>query len=213
VIVGAHFDHLGYGEDGNSVYKGSTRQIHNGADDNASGTAALLALAEDIKLRGNRMYNYIFVAFGSQEMGMQGSSNFATNNPDAVTHANYMINLDMVGRLNERKQNLTISGVQTASQWGNSFKATLTGIKVKLDSTIVAGSDQATFAGKNVPALNVSTGTHADYHKPTDDTDKVNYEGENDIIKYLLELTGRFDAMPAMTFNPIREARHKPASK
>ncbi len=214
VILGAHFDHLGYGEDGNSAYKGTAKQIHNGADDNASGTAALLALAEDIKLRGNRNYNYIFVAFGAQELGMQGSRQFTVQNPDAVSHTNYMINMDMLGRLNERKQNLTISGVQTAAQWNNVIRSIVLGIKVKLDSTIVTNSDQAVFYHKNVPALHVTTGMHSDYHKPSDDTDKINYEGENEIIRYLLELTSKLEAMPALTFSESKEAtKAKPASK
>ena len=119
VVIGAHYDHLGYGEDGNSLYAGKDRQIHNGADDNASGTAALLTIAEWMKHNKLRHYNYLFVHFSGEELGLYGSKAFTKETGIDSAHIAYMMNMDMVGRLNDSTHALTLGGVGTSPAWSN----------------------------------------------------------------------------------------------
>ncbi|MEY2916635.1 MAG: hypothetical protein RIS73_349, partial [Bacteroidota bacterium] len=118
IILGAHYDHLGYGEDHNSLYTGTTPQIHNGADDNASGTAALIELTKLLKASKFKNNNYLFVSFSGEELGLFGSKFFTEHSPVNLTTANYMINMDMVGRLNDSTHGLTIGGYGTSPAWG-----------------------------------------------------------------------------------------------
>src|SRR5882724_8108483 len=118
VILGAHYDHLGYGEDGNSMLRTGEKLIHNGADDNASGTAAVLELARFLitsKLKNN---NYLFIAFSAEELGLNGSKYYTEHPTIELQHVNYMINMDMVGRLNDTTKVLTIGGYGTSPMWG-----------------------------------------------------------------------------------------------
>ncbi|HEX6181172.1 MAG TPA: M28 family peptidase, partial [Chitinophagaceae bacterium] len=118
VILGAHYDHLGYGEDGNSMIRNSTTpQIHNGADDNASGIAALIELAGMLKKSKLTANNYLFIAFSGEELGLHGSKYFTEHPTVNISTANYMINMDMVGRLNDTSKVLTIGGVGTSPAW------------------------------------------------------------------------------------------------
>ena len=101
MILGAHFDHLGYGEDGNSMLRTGEKLIHNGADDNASGTAALIELARKLKASKATNNNYLFIAFSGEELGLFGSKYFTEHPLSTLDQVNYMINMDMVGRLND----------------------------------------------------------------------------------------------------------------
>ncbi|MBS1655097.1 MAG: M20/M25/M40 family metallo-hydrolase, partial [Bacteroidetes bacterium] len=101
VVLGAHFDHLGYGEDGNSMLRTGEKLIHNGADDNASGTAALIELARIIKNEKDKKNNFLFISFSAEELGLFGSKYFTENPTIDLGSVNYMINMDMVGRLND----------------------------------------------------------------------------------------------------------------
>src|SRR5688572_15407954 len=101
VVLGAHYDHLGYGEDGNSMFRTGDRSIHNGADDNASGTAALIELARILKASKSKNHNYLFIAFSGEELGLNGSKYFVEHPTIDLRSVNYMINMDMIGRLND----------------------------------------------------------------------------------------------------------------
>ena len=120
VILGAHYDHLGYGEDGNSMIRTGEKNIHNGADDNASGTAALIELARKLKTSKATNNNYLFIAFSGEELGLFGSKYFTENPTIDLKTVNYMINMDMVGRLNDSSKVLTI-GVMALHQHGQMF--------------------------------------------------------------------------------------------
>lgn len=188
VIIGAHFDHLGYGEDGNSMVRNAQPAIHNGADDNASGTAALLELARLLKISKAKKNNYLFIAFSGEELGLYGSKYFTENPTIDIGQVNYMINLDMVGRLNDSTGRLTIGGIGTSPQWGKLLKTEGLTFQVRLDSSGTGPSDHTSFYLKQIPVLFFFTGLHSDYHRPSDDADKLNYSGTARIVTYIHDL-------------------------
>jgi hypothetical protein len=206
IVLGAHFDHLGNGEDKNSLYVGSTPMIHNGADDNASGTAALITLAKIIKNKGNKKYNYLFAAFSGEELGLYGSKYFVEHCPINLNNINYMINMDMVGRLNDSTHGLTLGGFGTSPIWGNIINTNDPYFKIKIDSAGSGPSDHTSFYRKDIPVLFFFTGTHSDYHKPSDDAEKINFEGEVKIIRYIESLIDKTVELDKISFLKTREA-------
>jgi hypothetical protein len=190
VILGAHFDHLGYGEDGNSMLRTGEHLIHNGADDNASGTAALIELARMLKASKLNKNNYLFIAFSGEELGLFGSKYFVENPTINLSNVNYMINMDMVGRLNDSTKVLTIGGFATSPEWSSliNMKNKKSPFVIKVDSSGTGPSDHTSFYRKDIPVLFFFTGLHSDYHKPTDDFDKINYRGELAVINYIYSL-------------------------
>jgi aminopeptidase YwaD len=208
IIFGAHYDHLGYGEDGNSLHATGERQIHNGADDNASGTAALIELARLLKQSKNKNNNYAFIAFSGEELGLFGSKYFTEHPTVSLQTVNYMINMDMIGRLNDTTKSLTIGGYGTSPVWGNVF-TTLNKQKyfsLRYDSSGTGPSDHTSFYLKNIPVLFFFTGLHTDYHKPTDDFNKINYTGEALVIKYIESLVNITNDKGKLAFQKTREA-------
>lgn len=205
IIIGAHYDHLGYGEDHNSLYTGTTPQIHNGADDNASGTAALIELGKLIKASRYKNNNYLFICFSGEELGLFGSKYFTDHPTIDFTTANYMINLDMVGRLNDSTHGLNIGGFGTSPVWGQTLTASDKFFKIKFDSSGTGPSDHTSFYRKDIPVLFFFTGLHSDYHKPTDDADKINYTGEWMVMKYIFKLIEDTDKKGKLAFTKTRE--------
>ncbi|MEY3435599.1 MAG: hypothetical protein RL335_55 [Bacteroidota bacterium] len=189
IVIGAHFDHLGFGEDGNSMLRTSERLIHNGADDNASGTAGLMLLAELIKKEKIKSHNFLFVAFSAEELGLMGSKYFVENPTVDLSKISYMINMDMIGRLNDSTKSITVGGFGTSPVWASVVKADKkTPISFKIDSSGTGPSDHTSFYRKDIPVLFFFTGIHGDYHKPSDDWDKINYKGEWNILKFALSI-------------------------
>ena len=194
VVLGAHYDHLGFGEDGNSILRTAGKQIHNGADDNASGTAALLELARALKSSRYKQNNYLFIAFSGEELGLYGSKYFVENPTIDLKSVSYMINMDMVGRLNDSSKTITIGGYGTSPVWGELYNATgknklyNTNLQYRFDSSGTGPSDHTSFYNKGVPVLFYFTGLHSDYHRPTDDFDKINYTGQLHIVKHVLSV-------------------------
>ena len=207
VILGAHFDHLGYGEDHNSLYTGSTPMIHNGADDNASGTAALIELAKQVKKSKLRNNNYIIIAFSGEELGLFGSKYFTEHPTVDISKANYMINMDMVGRLNDSTHGVTIGGYGTSPWWGQTLTASDKYFKLNFDSSGTGPSDHTSFYRKDIPVLFFFTGAHSDYHKPSDDADKINYTGELMLIRYIYNVIDKTNDKGKLTFTKTREAQ------
>ena len=196
VILGAHYDHLGYGEDGNSLFAnaGKEHQVHHGADDNASGTAAVLQLAQWVKKTGKKLghYNYLFLNFSGEELGLYGSKNFVKEQGIDSAHIAYMINMDMVGRLNDTTRFLELGGVGTSPAWGD-VVAMGADFKLKLDSSGVGPSDHTSFYNVGIPVLFFFTGQHMDYHKPSDKAEQVNYAGESEVLNYVKEVVSTMD--------------------
>ena len=218
VILGAHYDHLGYGEDGNSRHTAHEPSIHNGADDNASGTAALIELARKLKASKAKNNNYLFIAFSGEELGLYGSKYFTENPTIDLKAVNYMINMDMVGRLNDSTKVITIGGYGTSPEWPNVIskeyynatkktKKTLPALIIKIDSSGTGPSDHTSFYRKNIPVLFYFTGLHTDYHKPSDDADKINYTGEQVIIQQMVSVIEALNDKPRLAFTKTREAQ------
>ncbi len=205
VVIGAHYDHLGYGHSG-SLHRGEPA-IHNGADDNASGVAGLLRLAR--LLKGNKKAkrnNYLFVAFSAEELGLIGSKMLANDSLffDA-RRANYMLNMDMIGRLNPEKV-LALNGVGTSPAWKTALDAIDTkGISLKTSLSGIGPSDHTSFYLRDIPVLHFFTGQHSDYHKPGDDSEKVNYEGILQVTDLMLALIERIDSMGKLPFSKTKD--------
>jgi hypothetical protein len=204
VVIGAHFDHLGYGEDHNSLYAGNEPQIHHGADDNASGTAALIVLTKVLKNRGNKNFNYLFVAFSGEELGLYGSKYFVEHAPIDLKNVRYMINMDMVGRLNDSTHAITLGGFGTSPTWGKIIALNEMGFAIKVDSSGSGPSDHTSFYKKDIPVLFFFTGTHSDYHKPTDVADKINHQGILSITHLVEQIISK-SVLEEMVFTKTRE--------
>ena len=205
IILGAHYDHLGYGEDHNSLYAGSAPMIHNGADDNASGTAALIELGKWLKKAGYKNNNYLFVSFSGEELGLYGSKYFTDHAGIDLKTVDYMINMDMIGRLNDSTHGLTIGGYGTSPTWGKIINTKDSYFKINTDSSGSGPSDHTSFYKKDIPVLFFFTGSHKDYHKPSDDADKINFPGELQVIHYIQNIIAQTDKMDKLAFTKTRE--------
>lgn len=204
IIIGAHYDHLGYGEDHNSLWTGKP-EIHNGADDNASGTATVLELAKLLKKSKLKNNNYLFICFSGEELGLFGSKYYTENPTIKLEDVNYMINCDMVGRLNESTRAITIGGFGTSPAWGKILPEKTKTLNIKFDSSGIGPSDHTSFYLKNIPVLFFFTGTHPDYHKPTDDVEKINFTGELYVIHYIYDLINATNKSGKIAFSKTRE--------
>jgi len=202
VIIGAHFDHLGYGEEG-SLYRGE-KAIHNGADDNASGTAAMIQLARILKNKGKDK-NYLFMAFSGEESGLWGSNYFSKNATIDLGTVDYMINMDMVGRMNEEKT-LAINGVGTSPIWMDKIEAANTDtLKLVTSESGIGPSDHTSFYLQDLPVLHFFTGQHEDYHRPSDDSDKINYYGMVKVVRLIERLVLSLDQEEKIAFTKTKD--------
>ena len=212
IIIGAHYDHLGHG--GNGSLAANSADIHYGADDNASGTSAILELARMFAAEKKNKRTLIFMAFGGEEEGLLGSKYYVNNPIWPLDKTIAMINLDMVGRLNENK--LTVGGVGTAADFrslvqsknlgdvqlvgassNGSMPAPLAGsasFQLSLNEDGFGPSDHSSFYSKQIPVLFFFTGTHVDYHKPSDTFEKINYNGLTRITNFVGEIVRSVDA-------------------
>lgn len=190
VIIGAHYDHLGLGEQSGSLDANSSGKIHNGADDNASGVAGVLELATYFsKNKVKEKNNFLFLCFSGEELGLLGSKYFTDHATIDLTKVNYMINMDMIGRLDPQTKTVLIHGTGTSPVWETLVKSLETeNIKIKTDSSGTGPSDHTSFYLKNLPVLHFFTGSHSDYHKPSDDWDKINYKGEAEVLKLITKI-------------------------
>ncbi|HTY58212.1 MAG TPA: M28 family peptidase, partial [Bacteroidota bacterium] len=203
VVLGAHFDHLGLGGEGSGSLQPDTVAIHHGADDNASGTAGLLELAQAFgEHRVPLKRGLVFTFFSGEELGTLGSAWYVNNPPIPLARTACMLNMDMIGRLAGKE--LTVYGTGTSPGWNALVE------KENRDSTFTlkeipdgfGPSDHAQFYGKDIPVLFFFTGTHNDYHRPSDTWDKINYPGEERVVRYVYRLACDIDteqARPAFT--------------
>jgi hypothetical protein len=210
IIIGAHYDHLGYGSEG-SLHRGD-KEIHNGADDNASGVAVMLDLAGKLKT-ANLSNNYLFMAFSGEEMGLLGSNYFTKNATLDLSKANYMINMDMVGRL-KQDNTLAVYGVGTSPRWKQTLSSTNPGFKLVEQESGVGPSDHTSFYLQDIPVLHFFTGQHDDYHKPGDDPEKLNYEGMDAISNYIFDIITELDDDGKLAFRKTKnESEETPRFK
>jgi hypothetical protein len=189
IFIGAHYDHLGYGEYGNSKATKKDNLPHYGADDNASGVAGVLALAHHFsnEKRIEERFNYIFACFSGEEIGLIGSKDFVKNKLRNKENISFMINFDMIGKFSEDKK-LTTFGVGSAEEWVDLLKNVNNqgfNFNLILDSSGIGPSDHTSFYLAKIPVLYFHTGSHSDYHKPSDSPDKINYEGIDNILRFV----------------------------
>ncbi len=204
IVVGAHFDHLGMGRQGSSKAEKPEGLIHNGADDNASGVAGMLELAR--YFTGNNVkepYNFLFISFGAEELGLQGSRYF-TNNPTLpLNKINFMANMDMIGRYNADR-GVGIGGYGTSDKWPDIFSHVKSDTKFFTDRAGSGGSDHGSFYAKQIPVLFFHTGGHDDYHKPGDDAEKIDSVGESGILSIEIQLIERAMLLPKLEFTEVK---------
>ena len=211
IVVGAHYDHLGYGSEG-SLYRGEDKAIHNGADDNASGVAVMLNLASKLK-NSDKGNNYLFMAFSGEEMGLLGSNYFVKNATINTDSINYMINMDMVGRL-KQDSTLAVYGVGTSPIFKQVISASNKNFKIIENESGVGPSDHTSFYLNDIPVLHFFTGQHEDYHKPSDDSDKLNYEGMEIISNYIFDIITDLDDNGELAFRKTKnESEETPRFK
>jgi len=209
IVIGAHYDHLGYGTEA-SLYRGTEILVHNGADDNASGTAGLLELARLLKEAPVKNHNFMFIAFSGEEMGLLGSSYLVKHLSTPVENINCMLNMDMIGRLKPEEPVLLINGAGTSPFWKEAFsRIRVDGLQVKTSESGMGPSDHAAFYLKDIPVLHFFSGIHDDYHKPSDDADKINYEGQAMILEYMMKLIYELDNSEKIVFTKTKDSNNE----
>ncbi|MFK7925903.1 MAG: M20/M25/M40 family metallo-hydrolase [Bacteroidia bacterium] len=211
IVIGAHFDHLGYGDFG-SLHAGEPA-IHNGADDNASGVAMILQLAELTAKIETPAYNFLFIGFSGEELGLFGSKHFVKEPTIELASINCMINLDMVGRLNEEKV-LVINGVGTSPAWNAMLeKIEVHDIKITTTESGIGASDHTSFYLKDLPAVHFFTGQHKQYHKPEDDSHLVNYQGMIEVTDYIMALIQQLNEVSPIEFSKTKDESERQAAR
>ncbi len=214
IIIGAHYDHLGLNEHNNSTKVNSKGEIHNGADDNASGVSGVLELARIFsKNKATEKVNYIFALFSGEEDGLIGSKHMAETIKAKYPNVIAMINMDMIGRLNDKKD-MIVGGVGTSPQ----FKAIVeknksAGYNITLEDSGIGPTDHTSFYLKDIPVLNFFTGTHSDYHKPSDDEDKINYTGVKNIVDFVFRIANDIADLDKVEFTKTKNNAGKTRPK
>jgi len=187
VIIGAHYDHLGWG--GQGSMSPNEHVIHHGADDNASGTAGMLELAQRFAAHRDEIdRSMLFIAFGAEELGLIGSQYYVENPLIPIEQTTAMINLDMIGRMDNDQ--LTIFGVGTSPIWDSMIERSslYDSFTVRTNPDGMGPSDHASFYRNDIPVLFFHTGLHGDYHRPSDTADKINYEGMERIVQFVYDI-------------------------
>lgn len=202
IVVGAHYDHLGLGLQGGSKDPEPAGKIHNGADDNASGVAGLLELARYFSRNGQtEPYNFLFIAFSAEELGLLGSHYFVEHPTLPLAQIHFMLNMDMIGRYNPDR-GLGIGGYGSSPLWPEIVDGAQTPVRFFTDNAGKGGSDHHSFYMASVPVLFFHTGGHPDYHAPGDDPDKIDYGATTDIVDLgiqLIERAMKKDKLPFQT--------------
>jgi hypothetical protein len=209
VIVGAHYDHLGRGGMGSLAPR--SKEIHNGADDNGSGTAALIELAREQSVAAREgetlARSIIFIAFTAEEEGLIGSNYFVNHPPLPLNKAVAMLNLDMVGRV--RNETLFVGGSGTAPSLQPILDKADVGLPLHLKDIGKGGmgpSDHMAFAMKKIPVLFFFSGLHADYHRPTDKIEKINFNGMAEVVELSARVVSGMAQMPKETYVDAADA-------
>lgn len=209
VALGAHYDHLGRGSHGNSLAtKDDAGKIHYGADDNASGTAAVLAAGRELATRRMRARHVMLGFWSAEEIGLIGSNAFVTTPPVPNDQLAAYFNFDMVGRMQDNK--LTVQAVGSSPGWRPLIERAnvAAGFDLVLQDDPYQPTDVASFNQATVPSLAFFTGTHVDYHKPSDTADKINYEDLDRVVDFAVALASRVGDQPdVLAFAKVEQAQ------
>jgi Zn-dependent M28 family amino/carboxypeptidase len=213
VVVGAHYDHIGMGDE-NSLASSTEPMIHFGADDNASGTAGIIELAAAFKRRPAKR-SIVFMAFSGEEKGLLGSKHWVSNPTLPLGQIVAMVNLDMIGRLTNGK--LNIQGTGTSPIWPRVIDSAKAGLPLTVTTTAdgFGPSDHSSFTAKNIPVLFYFTGLHGDYHRPSDTWDKINADGEATVLKMVeksIRIVADSTARPEFTKGAEKPAAQQSSS-
>jgi hypothetical protein len=201
IVLGAHYDHLGLGYDHNSLDPNPEGKIHNGADDNASGTAGVLELARVLSEQKHKLkFNVIFCLFSAEELGLVGSKKFVEQTQLDSSKIKYMFNFDMIGRMNDSTKALLVMGYGTSPDWGKIVPSCNKDFHLKYDSAGIGPSDYTSFYLQNIPVLGFFTGQHSDYHKPSDDVDKIKFDEEKEILEFVVRIIHATENYPKIIF-------------
>src|SRR4051794_37495151 len=196
VAIGAHFDHLGHGEAGNTLAgKEEAGKVHFGADDNASGSAAVLAIAASLA-KQPRKRNVLVGFWSGEELGLIGSSAFSTRPPVPLDAIAAYLNFDMVGRMQDNK--LTVQATGSSPAWGKIIEQAnvAAGFDLAVQEDPYQPTDVATFNAAGIPSLSFFTGTHTDYHKPSDTADKIDFEDLDRVVDFAAAIVRRIEETP-----------------
>ena len=196
IVVGAHYDHLGFGGQGSGSRMPDTSAIHNGADDNASGTALVMELAKKLSSEKKELKrSVIFISFSGEEMGLLGSKYFMTHPLVDVKKIKAMFNFDMVGRFDKEKNSISVSGTGTSVEADTILRLLEKGLPFQVTHSPdgFGPSDHASFYAANIPVFFFTTGVHMDYHTPFDDADKLDYNAEKEIGDFSAALILKVD--------------------
>jgi Tol biopolymer transport system component len=194
IVIGAHYDHLGLGESGSLARKGEEGQIHNGADDNASGTAVMLEIAQamgDLHKREPDKFNFgiVFAAWSGEEIGVIGSNYWVQHPTVPLERAAAYVNFDMVGRMKDNT--LMLQGIGSSGAWAGFIEKrnVVAGFNLKLQEDPYLPTDTYAFYPAGVPVIAFFTGSHEDYHRPSDDTETLRYDDMERIANFAMNLT------------------------
>lgn len=199
IVIGAHYDHLGKGNFGSRYMAGQA--IHNGADDNASGTAMVMELARYIKHHQLDQYNYLFAAFAAEERGLLGSKYFCKSKVINMEKVNYYVNFDMIGRMRKLRNKLFVLGINSSPQ----IKETIKHYKYKKGRLkkykgAFPASDHTYFNKNQVPFLYFTSGLHSDYHTPSDDVKYINFKGMVKTAQYVINIIADLEKQPKVEY-------------
>lgn len=212
-VIGGHYDHLGWGGHG-SLYRGEIPMIHNGADDNASGTAGVMELAQYFASNPTR-HSLLFMAFSGEEMGLLGSGHWVHEPTIDLSRVRAMYNLDMIGRLPSDSRRLNVQGVGTSPVWKDMVQEhnDTENFDLALIDDGHGSSDHSSFYSKDIPVLFFFTGLHTDYHRPSDDAHKLDFQGQEDVVRYIAEIVRASDALEDIPFTRVKKTGKQKVSR
>ncbi len=187
IIFCAHYDHLGMG--GKKSRSLKSNKIHPGADDNASGVALMLSIASHVSKSKNHKHTFVFLSTSGHEDGLFGSQDFVNKNPEIISKTKFVVNLDMVGRLNPTTNLLRITRSSSINHIDTILlESAKENIKLRITDENLELSDAWSFIERQIPSITLSTGIHEDYHKTSDTEDKINYQGMAQIYNFVINL-------------------------
>ena len=202
VVIGAHYDHLGFGGERSGSRRPDHYEIHNGADDNASGVSVMMELAEIFSHHHSNARTMVFIGFGAEEMGLLGSKHFVKSRIIEKDNIQIMLNMDMVGRFDKKVKKISIGGTHTAVDLEPEIESIIskTNLQYSFSPEGYGPSDHSSFYVSDIPVLFFFTGAHSDYHTPDDDAEKINYKGMKAVSQLIYSIADHLSTIDERLF-------------